>query len=137
MKLNCLYAFVFAKQQLHSRYVLQLLLETWKLLRVLPNINRISTCHSKEITICGEKTCISVLLRNVCVVNSFCLLTALNLSRGLTWTVRGLTSCILQSKYSVLTDKVQHRKTFTLYCLIDGLAQSDFNQDFYYCSFQH
>uniref|UniRef100_A0AAY4C3K2 Serine/threonine-protein phosphatase with EF-hands n=1 Tax=Denticeps clupeoides TaxID=299321 RepID=A0AAY4C3K2_9TELE len=42
------------KQQLHSRYVLQLLLETWKLLRMLPNINRISTCHSKEITICGD-----------------------------------------------------------------------------------
>lgn len=43
-----------SQQQLHSRYVLQLLLETWKLLRMLPNINRISTCHSKEITICGE-----------------------------------------------------------------------------------
>nr|XP_055056755.1 serine/threonine-protein phosphatase with EF-hands 2 [Misgurnus anguillicaudatus] len=42
------------KQQLHSRYVLQLLLETWKLLRVMPNINRVSTCHSKEITICGD-----------------------------------------------------------------------------------
>ncbi|KAK2911686.1 hypothetical protein Q8A67_003819 [Cirrhinus molitorella] len=42
------------KQQLHSRYVLQLLLETWKLLRMLPNINRVSTCHSKEITICGD-----------------------------------------------------------------------------------
>ncbi|XP_073697369.1 serine/threonine-protein phosphatase with EF-hands 2 [Garra rufa] len=42
------------KQQLHSRYVLQLLLETWKLLRVLPNINRVSTCHSKEITVCGD-----------------------------------------------------------------------------------
>uniref|UniRef100_A0A672ITR7 Serine/threonine-protein phosphatase with EF-hands n=1 Tax=Salarias fasciatus TaxID=181472 RepID=A0A672ITR7_SALFA len=42
------------KKQLHSRYVLQLLLETWKLLRMLPNISRISTCHSKEITICGE-----------------------------------------------------------------------------------
>ncbi|KAG7490330.1 hypothetical protein JOB18_033312 [Solea senegalensis] len=42
------------KKQLHSRYVLQLLLETWKLLRMLPNINRISTCHSKEITICGD-----------------------------------------------------------------------------------
>uniref|UniRef100_A0A3Q2WSX3 Serine/threonine-protein phosphatase with EF-hands n=1 Tax=Haplochromis burtoni TaxID=8153 RepID=A0A3Q2WSX3_HAPBU len=41
------------KKQLHSRYVLQLLLETWKLLRMFPNINRISTCHSKEITICG------------------------------------------------------------------------------------
>ncbi|KAM3611594.1 uncharacterized protein V6R79_021012 [Siganus canaliculatus] len=42
------------KKQLHSRYVLQLLLETWKRLRVLPNINRISTCHSREITICGD-----------------------------------------------------------------------------------
>lgn len=43
-----------SQQQLHSRYILQLLLETWKQLRMLPNINRISTCHSKEITICGE-----------------------------------------------------------------------------------
>ncbi|TSK72175.1 Serine/threonine-protein phosphatase with EF-hands 2 [Bagarius yarrelli] len=42
------------KQQLHSRYVLQLLGETWRLLRVLPNINMVSTCHSKEITICGD-----------------------------------------------------------------------------------
>ncbi|XP_041957321.1 serine/threonine-protein phosphatase with EF-hands 2 [Alosa sapidissima] len=42
------------KQQLHSRYVLQLLLDTWKLLRILPNINRVSTCQSKEITICGD-----------------------------------------------------------------------------------
>ncbi|XP_070760463.1 serine/threonine-protein phosphatase with EF-hands 2 [Enoplosus armatus] len=42
------------KKQLHSRYVLQLLLETWKRLRMLPNINRVSTCHSKEITICGD-----------------------------------------------------------------------------------
>uniref|UniRef100_A0A4W6ED71 Serine/threonine-protein phosphatase n=1 Tax=Lates calcarifer TaxID=8187 RepID=A0A4W6ED71_LATCA len=42
------------KKQLHSRYVLQLLLETWKRLRMLPNINRISTCQSKEITICGD-----------------------------------------------------------------------------------
>ncbi|XP_038560676.1 serine/threonine-protein phosphatase with EF-hands 2 [Micropterus salmoides] len=42
------------KKQLHSRYLLQLLLETWKRLRMLPNINRISTCHSKEITICGD-----------------------------------------------------------------------------------
>ncbi|TRY95858.1 hypothetical protein DNTS_021391 [Danionella cerebrum] len=47
-------AFKNKQQQLHSRYVLQLLLETWKLLRVLPNINRVSTCHSKEITICGD-----------------------------------------------------------------------------------
>ncbi|XP_042277744.1 serine/threonine-protein phosphatase with EF-hands 2 isoform X1 [Thunnus maccoyii] len=42
------------KKQLHSRYVLQLLLETWKLLRMFPNISRISTCQSKEITICGD-----------------------------------------------------------------------------------
>uniref|UniRef100_A0A671U8B7 Serine/threonine-protein phosphatase with EF-hands n=1 Tax=Sparus aurata TaxID=8175 RepID=A0A671U8B7_SPAAU len=42
------------KKQLHSRYVLQLLLETWKQLRMFPNINRISTCQSKEITICGD-----------------------------------------------------------------------------------
>ncbi|KAG7257450.1 hypothetical protein CRUP_007754, partial [Coryphaenoides rupestris] len=39
---------------LHSRYVLQLLGEAWKLLRILPNINYVSTCHSKEITICGD-----------------------------------------------------------------------------------
>ncbi|XP_036953240.1 serine/threonine-protein phosphatase with EF-hands 2 isoform X1 [Acanthopagrus latus] len=42
------------KKQLHSRYVLQLLLETWKQLRMFPNINRVSTCQSKEITICGD-----------------------------------------------------------------------------------
>ncbi|XP_063065803.1 serine/threonine-protein phosphatase with EF-hands 2-like [Engraulis encrasicolus] len=42
------------KQQLHSRYVLQLLGETWRLLRLLPNINHVSTCHTKEITICGD-----------------------------------------------------------------------------------
>lgn len=42
------------KRQLHSRYLLQLLLETWKRMRMLPNINRISTCQSKEITICGD-----------------------------------------------------------------------------------
>lgn len=48
-----MYTSGFSKQQLHSRYVLQLLLETWKLLRGLPNINRVSTCHSKEITVCG------------------------------------------------------------------------------------
>ncbi|KAL2099690.1 hypothetical protein ACEWY4_004084 [Coilia grayii] len=41
------------KQQLHSRYVLQLLGETWRLLRLLPNITHVSTCH-KEITICGD-----------------------------------------------------------------------------------
>ncbi|XP_061732562.1 serine/threonine-protein phosphatase with EF-hands 2-like isoform X2 [Nerophis ophidion] len=40
------------KQQLHARYVLQLLGETWKLLQTLPNINNVSVCHTKEITIC-------------------------------------------------------------------------------------
>ncbi|KAM8827715.1 serine/threonine-protein phosphatase with EF-hands 2 [Spinachia spinachia] len=42
------------KQQLHARYVLQLLGETWRLLRILPNISHISACHSKPITICGD-----------------------------------------------------------------------------------
>ncbi|KAM3600098.1 uncharacterized protein V6R79_017496 [Siganus canaliculatus] len=42
------------KHQLHARYVLQLLGETWRLLRILPNINRVSACHTKEITICGD-----------------------------------------------------------------------------------
>uniref|UniRef100_UPI00398EAE63 serine/threonine-protein phosphatase with EF-hands 2 n=1 Tax=Pristiophorus japonicus TaxID=55135 RepID=UPI00398EAE63 len=42
------------KQQLHARYVLQLLNETRKYLEHLPNINHISTCYSKEITICGD-----------------------------------------------------------------------------------
>uniref|UniRef100_A0A4W6C3T9 Serine/threonine-protein phosphatase n=1 Tax=Lates calcarifer TaxID=8187 RepID=A0A4W6C3T9_LATCA len=42
------------KQQLHARYVLQLLGETWRLLRILTNINHVSTCPMKEITICGD-----------------------------------------------------------------------------------
>ncbi|XP_051892392.1 serine/threonine-protein phosphatase with EF-hands 2-like isoform X2 [Pristis pectinata] len=42
------------KQRLHARYVLQLLSETRKHLEHLPNINQISTCYSKEITICGD-----------------------------------------------------------------------------------
>ncbi|XP_078478297.1 serine/threonine-protein phosphatase with EF-hands 2, partial [Lampetra planeri] len=42
------------KQQLHARYVLQLLGETWRLLRILPNISHVSVCHNKEITICGD-----------------------------------------------------------------------------------
>ncbi|XP_057675434.1 serine/threonine-protein phosphatase with EF-hands 2-like isoform X2 [Corythoichthys intestinalis] len=44
----------FKRRQLHARYVLQLLEETWKLLRNLPNINQVSICHTKEITICGD-----------------------------------------------------------------------------------
>uniref|UniRef100_A0AAV2IXS4 Serine/threonine-protein phosphatase with EF-hands n=1 Tax=Knipowitschia caucasica TaxID=637954 RepID=A0AAV2IXS4_KNICA len=42
------------KQLLHARYVLQLLGETWKLLRFLPNIAYVSTVHAREITICGD-----------------------------------------------------------------------------------
>ncbi|XP_040603339.1 serine/threonine-protein phosphatase with EF-hands 2 [Mesocricetus auratus] len=42
------------RQQLHARYVLSLLYETRKHLVQLPNINRISTCYSEEITVCGD-----------------------------------------------------------------------------------
>uniref|UniRef100_A0A3P9J4S3 Serine/threonine-protein phosphatase with EF-hands n=1 Tax=Oryzias latipes TaxID=8090 RepID=A0A3P9J4S3_ORYLA len=42
------------KQQLHARYVLQILGETWRLLRILPNINYVSVSQTKEITICGD-----------------------------------------------------------------------------------
>ncbi|CAO2639345.1 Serine/threonine-protein phosphatase with EF-hands 2 [Lemmus lemmus] len=42
------------KQQLHARYVLNLLYETRKHLAQLPNINRVSTCYSEEITVCGD-----------------------------------------------------------------------------------
>ncbi|MBZ3888025.1 Serine/threonine-protein phosphatase with EF-hands 2, partial [Sciurus carolinensis] len=42
------------KQQLHARYVLNLLHETRKHLAQLPNINRLSTCYSEEITVCGD-----------------------------------------------------------------------------------
>ncbi|XP_067834735.1 serine/threonine-protein phosphatase with EF-hands 2 [Heptranchias perlo] len=42
------------EQQLHARGVLQLLNETRKYLEHLPNINHISTCYSKEITVCGD-----------------------------------------------------------------------------------
>ncbi|XP_041037543.1 serine/threonine-protein phosphatase with EF-hands 2-like [Carcharodon carcharias] len=42
------------KKQLHAQYVLQLLNETRKHLEHLPNINHVSTCYSKEITICGD-----------------------------------------------------------------------------------
>ncbi|XP_054446002.1 serine/threonine-protein phosphatase with EF-hands 2 [Pteronotus mesoamericanus] len=42
------------KQQLHAHYVLNLLHETRKHLVQLPNINRVSTCYSEEITVCGD-----------------------------------------------------------------------------------
>lgn len=38
---------------LHARYVLQLLYETRKLLKQMPNIVHLSTTYTKEITICG------------------------------------------------------------------------------------
>ncbi|KAG6930375.1 protein phosphatase with EF-hand domain 1 [Chelydra serpentina] len=41
------------QQHLHARYVLQLLHETKKVLKQMPNIIHLSTSYSKEITICG------------------------------------------------------------------------------------
>ncbi|KAF3849173.1 hypothetical protein F7725_015670 [Dissostichus mawsoni] len=43
------------KEQLHARYVLQLLGETWRLLRTFPNISHVIACHTKQITICGTQ----------------------------------------------------------------------------------
>ncbi|XP_067848535.1 serine/threonine-protein phosphatase with EF-hands 1 isoform X1 [Heptranchias perlo] len=42
------------QQQLHGRYVLQLLHETKNFLKQMPNITHLSTCYSKEITVCGD-----------------------------------------------------------------------------------
>ncbi|XP_054830265.1 serine/threonine-protein phosphatase with EF-hands 1 isoform X1 [Eublepharis macularius] len=42
------------RQQLHARYVLQLLHETRKVLQQMPNITHLSTSYVKEITICGD-----------------------------------------------------------------------------------
>uniref|UniRef100_A0A8C3XI11 Serine/threonine-protein phosphatase n=1 Tax=Chelydra serpentina TaxID=8475 RepID=A0A8C3XI11_CHESE len=42
------------QQHLHARYVLQLLHETKKVLKQMPNIIHLSTSYSKEITICGD-----------------------------------------------------------------------------------
>ncbi|NWS68841.1 PPE1 phosphatase, partial [Crotophaga sulcirostris] len=42
------------KQLLHARYVLQLLCETRKVLKEMPNITHLSTSYSKEITVCGD-----------------------------------------------------------------------------------
>lgn len=44
------------KQQkiLHAYYVLEVLFETMKVLKQMPNFNKVKTCPSKEITICGD-----------------------------------------------------------------------------------
>uniref|UniRef100_A0A8C6UBM7 Serine/threonine-protein phosphatase with EF-hands n=1 Tax=Neogobius melanostomus TaxID=47308 RepID=A0A8C6UBM7_9GOBI len=42
------------QQTLHARYLLQLLYETKKLLRQMPNIVYLSTSYTKDITICGD-----------------------------------------------------------------------------------
>ncbi|XP_075853857.1 serine/threonine-protein phosphatase with EF-hands 2 [Microcebus murinus] len=42
------------RQQLHARYVLHLLHEAKKHLVQLPNITRVSTCYSEEVTVCGD-----------------------------------------------------------------------------------
>ncbi|XP_078265460.1 serine/threonine-protein phosphatase with EF-hands 1 isoform X4 [Rhinoraja longicauda] len=42
------------RRQLHSWYVLNLLLETKNILKKMPNINHLSTRYSKDITVCGD-----------------------------------------------------------------------------------
>ncbi|NWT65731.1 PPE1 phosphatase, partial [Prunella himalayana] len=42
------------EQLLHARYVLQLLSETKRVLKEMPNITHLSTSYSKEITVCGD-----------------------------------------------------------------------------------
>nr|XP_039331381.1 serine/threonine-protein phosphatase with EF-hands 1 isoform X3 [Saimiri boliviensis boliviensis] len=42
------------KQILHARYVLEVLFETQKLLKQMPNFTQIQTSPSKEVTVCGD-----------------------------------------------------------------------------------
>uniref|UniRef100_A0A2K5PIL5 Serine/threonine-protein phosphatase with EF-hands 1 n=1 Tax=Cebus imitator TaxID=2715852 RepID=A0A2K5PIL5_CEBIM len=42
------------KQILHARYVLEVLFETKKLLKQMPNFTQIQTSPSKEVTVCGD-----------------------------------------------------------------------------------
>ncbi|NWZ36714.1 PPE1 phosphatase, partial [Brachypodius atriceps] len=42
------------EQLLHARYVLQLLSETRRVLKEMPNITHLSTSYSKDITVCGD-----------------------------------------------------------------------------------
>lgn len=114
-----MYTSGFSKQQLHSRYVLQLLLETWKLLRGLPNINRVSTCHSKEITVCGKNARHNLL--------PFLLLhysTPLRKSsyklyyRWFTWTIRGLATNILQGRFQIWPHLTTRLPLSTMYLFL-------------------
>ncbi|TNM90902.1 hypothetical protein fugu_003191 [Takifugu bimaculatus] len=52
--MNALLGAFKEQQTLHARYVLQLLHETRKLLKQMPNIIHLSTTYTKEITICGD-----------------------------------------------------------------------------------
>uniref|UniRef100_A0A8C9WZB0 Serine/threonine-protein phosphatase n=1 Tax=Sander lucioperca TaxID=283035 RepID=A0A8C9WZB0_SANLU len=51
---NALLSAFKEQQTLHARYVLQLLCETKKLLKQMPNITHLSTSYTNEITICGD-----------------------------------------------------------------------------------
>uniref|UniRef100_A0A2K5CQB5 Serine/threonine-protein phosphatase n=1 Tax=Aotus nancymaae TaxID=37293 RepID=A0A2K5CQB5_AOTNA len=42
------------KQILHARYVLEVLFETKKLLKQMPNFTQVQTSPSKEVTVCGD-----------------------------------------------------------------------------------
>ncbi len=50
---NLIYV-VICFQVLHAKYVLQLLHETRRALKHMPNINHASTSVAKQITICGD-----------------------------------------------------------------------------------
>uniref|UniRef100_A0A8C1ZDD8 Serine/threonine-protein phosphatase n=1 Tax=Cyprinus carpio TaxID=7962 RepID=A0A8C1ZDD8_CYPCA len=51
---NALLSAFKEEQTLHGKYVLQLLYETKKFLKQMPNIIYLSTSYAKEITICGD-----------------------------------------------------------------------------------
>ncbi|XP_052367816.1 serine/threonine-protein phosphatase with EF-hands 2-like isoform X2 [Oncorhynchus keta] len=51
---NALLSAFKEQQPLHGRYMLQLLHQTKKLLKQMPNVIHLSTPYAKEITICGN-----------------------------------------------------------------------------------